>query len=106
MTNWLFLSRSGNYSDGKLIKTFSTTLGKSPLGDKQFEGDNRTPEGEYFINSKNPNSAFHKNLGISYPNSKDIGEAKSLGKSPGGDIKIHGIKNGQEYIGRFQRWVN
>ncbi len=36
-------------------------------GDKQFQGDQKTPEGAYIINTKNANSEFHKNLGISYP---------------------------------------
>jgi murein L,D-transpeptidase YafK len=41
----------------------------------------------------------HKNLGISYPNDADRQAARKLGKSPGGDVKIHGLPNGQGYIG-------
>lgn len=57
------------YSNGQLLKTYKISLGKNPVGDKEFEGDNKTPEGIYFINAKNPNSGYHKNLGISYPDS-------------------------------------
>jgi len=92
------------YSNGKLVKTYTISLGKSPVGDKQVEGDNRTPEGVYFINDKNAHSGWHKNLGISYPDANDIAEATKAGKSAGEDIKIHGLKNGQGYIGKFQRW--
>jgi murein L,D-transpeptidase YafK len=92
------------YSDGKLIKTYTISLGKNPDGDKEFEGDERTPEGNYTINAKNPNSGYHKNLGISYPDKNDVIQAKLKGKPTGGDIKIHGLPNGQGYIGKFQRW--
>lgn len=72
------------FSKGKLIKTYSIALGKSPVGAKQFQGDNKTPEGVYFINGKNAHSVAYKNLGISYPNSKDISNSK--GKLIGRDI--------------------
>lgn len=82
------------YANGKLVKTYPIALGRNPVGHKRIEGDKKTPEGIYYINDRNPNSAFHKNLGVSYPNQKDKDYAKSIGKSAGGDIKIHGIKNG------------
>jgi murein L,D-transpeptidase YafK len=92
------------FSQNVLIKTFPISIGKGGDADKQFEGDQKTPEGKYFINSKNANSGFHKNLGISYPNAGDIIEAQKSGKIAGGEIKIHGLKNGQGYIGKFQSW--
>ncbi|WP_299826002.1 L,D-transpeptidase family protein [uncultured Pontibacter sp.] len=91
------------YSKGKLLKTYSISLGKEPIGDKQFEGDNKTPEGLYFINGKNSQSSYYKNLGISYPNSEDRNEAKKLSKSAGGDIKIHGLPNKLPFLGRLHR---
>lgn len=94
------------YSNGKLIKTYKISLGKNPVGDKRFEGDKKTPEGIYFINAKNPNSGYYKNLGISYPDKQDIEFSKRLGKPTGGDIKIHGLRNGMGYIGKFQRWYD
>lgn len=94
------------YSKGKLIKTYKISLGKNPKGDKEFEGDKKTPEGVYYINDKNRYSGWHKNLGISYPNSNDRLEARVLGKKPGGNIKIHGIRNGFGFINKFQRWFD
>ena len=82
------------FNNGELLKTYPIALGKNPIGHKEFEGDKKTPEGIYTINDRNPNSSYHKNLGISYPNDADIAHAKAHGKSAGGAIKIHGIKNG------------
>ncbi len=89
------------YSGNNLIKTYTIALGKNPEGHKQYEGDNKTPEGIYMINARNPYSGYHKNLGISYPNELDKANAQKLGKSPGGDIKIHGLPNGRAYIGKL-----
>ncbi|MFT3683160.1 MAG: L,D-transpeptidase family protein [Ferruginibacter sp.] len=97
------------FSGEKLLKTYTVSIGKNPLGDKKFEGDNKTPEGAYFINGKNPNSTCYKNLGISYPNDTDREEARLLQRPTGGDIKIHGLKNGQGFTGKFHRfkdWTN
>lgn len=74
----------------KLLKTYDVELGFAPRGDKKVEGDGKTPEGRYFIDRRNPQSSFHLSLGISYPNAQDRAEARALGKSPGGDIFIHG----------------
>ncbi|MCL2220695.1 MAG: L,D-transpeptidase family protein [Chitinispirillia bacterium] len=79
------------YSGGDLLKTYRVALGGQPVGAKEFEGDLKTPEGLYFINDRNPNSRYYKNLGVSYPNKDDIAHAKRHGKPAGGDIKIHGI---------------
>lgn len=88
------------YSNDQLIKTYKISLGRNPKGDKEFEGDKKTPEGQYVINDKNPNSGYYKNLGISYPNKHDIEQAEKLGKKPGGQIKIHGLKNGLRWVGK------
>ena len=88
------------YSGDNLVKSYDIALGFNPIGHKQFEGDGKTPEGIYRINERNPNSAYHKNLGISYPNAQDKAYAQSQGKSAGGLIKIHGIRNGMGAIGR------
>lgn len=96
------------FENDEEIKTYKISLGFQPLGHKQFEGDGKTPEGIYSINDKNPKSAYHLNLGISYPNEKDKAYATSKNKSPGGDIKIHGLKNNMMNIGelhRFKDWT-
>ena len=77
----------------KVLKSYDIELGFAPVGHKQFEGDGKTPEGTYIIDRRNPNSDFHLSLGISYPNARDIAFARAAGKSPGGDIFIHGRPN-------------
>lgn len=94
------------YAQGKLVKTYSVALGRQPTGHKQVQGDKKTPEGIYTINDKNPNSGYHKNLGVSYPNAKDRAYAARLGKSAGGDIKIHGMRNGLGFVGKWHRFIN
>lgn len=80
-------------SNDKVIEEYRIKLGFAPIGHKTFEGDGRTPEGLYHVDRRNPNSRFHLSLGISYPNDNDRATARALGKSPGGDIFIHGQAN-------------
>lgn len=86
-------------SKGEVIKTYKIALGGNPVGPKERQGDNKTPEGTYIIDSRNRDSGYHLSLHISYPNEKDKIRAKELGVSPGGDIMIHGIKNGLSWVG-------
>lgn len=74
----------------KVLKLYHIALGFNPEGHKRFEGDGRTPEGPYVIDRRNPQSKYHLALGISYPNHHDIALARAAGRSPGGDIFIHG----------------
>lgn len=78
------------YADKKWVKSYKISIGSNPTGHKRYQGDNRTPEGTYYITDRNPNSSYYLNLHISYPNNKDRARARRIGKSPGGDIKIHG----------------
>lgn len=87
------------FSKGKELKTYKIALGGNPDGPKVRQGDNKTPEGLYVIDSRNKASSYHLSLHISYPNEKDKKRAKQLGVSPGGDIMIHGIKNGLAWVG-------
>lgn len=86
-------------SKDKVLKTYKIALGGNPNGPKERQGDNKTPEGTYVIDSRNKDSRYHLSLHISYPNEKDKKRAKELGVSPGGDIMIHGIKNGFSWMG-------
>ena len=86
-------------AEGEAIKAYKIALGGNPVGPKVRQGDDKTPEGNYTIESRNRRSNFHLSLRISYPNEKDKASAKELGVSPGGDIMIHGIKNGLSWIG-------
>lgn len=76
----------------QVLENYPIKLGFAPLGHKEIEGDGKTPEGVYWIDRRNPNSSFHLSLGISYPNAQDRAYAAKMGKSPGGDIFIHGQK--------------
>lgn len=91
-------------SKGQTIKTYRVALGGNPSGPKRQQGDNKTPEGIYSIDSRNKKSPYHLALHISYPNDQDRKRAKEQGVSPGGDIMIHGIKNGFGWVGRFHTW--
>lgn len=79
--------------DNKVIKYYKIMLGKNPIGHKVQEGDNKTPEGTYTLEEKNPKSNFNKSLKVSYPNFKDRMKARALGVKPGGDIMLHGFPN-------------
>ncbi|MEW4448542.1 L,D-transpeptidase family protein [Qipengyuania sp. JC766] len=83
------------FREGRALRTYrDIAFGDAPQGHKQFEGDERTPEGRYTIDTRNPNSAYHLSLRISYPDARDRAFAQSVGRSPGGDIFIHGQPNG------------
>ncbi len=81
-----------------VLKSYRIGLGFAPEGHKQVEGDGRTPEGLYHIDRRNPDSEYHLSIGISYPNDRDRERARKLGKSPGGDIFIHGRGNPRDYL--------
>lgn len=91
--------------DGRVLKKYNVNLGFAPEGDKKFEGDGKTPEGTYMIDRRNPNSRFHLSLGISYPNAQDIAEARAMGKSPGGEIFIHGRENPFSRYKSSENWT-
>ncbi|OYX20164.1 MAG: hypothetical protein B7Z04_07170 [Rhodobacterales bacterium 32-66-9] len=78
------------FNNDRVLQSYDIGLGFAPVGAKQFEGDGKTPEGAYTISYKNPDSQFHLSLKISYPNEADTAFAEAQGKSPGGDIVIHG----------------
>ena len=108
------------YSDGSIIRVYKIGLGLNPVPDKQKQGDRATPEGEFYIFTKNPKSAFYLSLGISYPNIEDaerglrdglitrsqhdtiVRAIKRKATPPqntrlGGDIYIHGNGAGSDW---------
>jgi murein L,D-transpeptidase YafK len=91
------------YSNGQEIKSFLVALGRNSSGPKLLEGDMKTPEGAYFISSKNANSNFHKSLLLSYPNKNDKAVAQRMKSEPGGCVEIHGLRNEYAFLRRFQR---
>ena len=80
--------------EGKELASFKVAFGSKPYGHKQQQGDERTPEGRYVLDYKNPNSKYYKSIHISYPNAQDRQNARKRGVNPGGDIMIHGQPNG------------
>lgn len=77
------------YKEGKVINSFPVSLGKNPVGHKQRRGDNRTPEGTFWIDRKLCSPKYYRSLCISYPRPKDEVSAKQRGVDPGGSITIH-----------------
>jgi murein L,D-transpeptidase YafK len=88
---------------GTTLKTYRVALGRAPVGAKEREGDQRTPEGSYRIDFHKQDSDYHLALHISYPEQHDIDRAAAEGFSAGSDIMIHGLPNGRGWIGRFHR---
>jgi murein L,D-transpeptidase YafK len=78
---------------GEVLRSFPIALGGNPEGHKEKEGDQRTPEGTYRLDWRNPNSAFFLAMRVSYPNAEDIARARSRGVRPGNNIMIHGLPN-------------
>ena len=74
----------------KVIASFPVVLGLQPVGDKERQGDKRTPEGKYLLDYKNPGSSFFLSIHVSYPDREDRARARRGGYDPGGDIMIHG----------------
>ena len=96
-------------SDGEAFRTFDIALGIMPTGDKEYEGDFKTPEGSYLLDTRNPHSEYFLSIHVSYPNYQDVREARSKGFDPGGAIMIHGQPNEptrSEAYYRTQDWTN
>ena len=108
------------YSAGVLVRTYRIGLGTNPVPDKERQGDRATPEGEFYVFTKNDKSAFYLSLGISYPNAEDaerglrdglisravrdaiVKAIKRKATPPqntalGGDIYIHGNGAGSDW---------
>lgn len=93
-------------SGGRALKTYRVSLGGAPSGHKRQEGDERTPEGVYLLDYRNPNSSAHRSLHVSYPNPADQACARARGVPPGGFIMVHGIRDGLGWLGRMHRWMD
>ena len=76
--------------DGETVRAFPIALGLAPEGRKTREGDYRTPEGEYRISGRKPDSSYMLALQISYPNATDRARAAQADVPAGGLIMVHG----------------
>ena len=93
----------------RIVRSYWIALSDRPEGDKVREGDRRTPEGVYTLDYVKENSYYYRAFHISYPNLKDIEEARRLGVRPGGMIMVHGQPpSNSEYHETVQRsdWTN
>ena len=93
-------------ANGKVVKNYHVAFGDFPKGHKQQEGDEKTPEGTYTLDYKKEDSAFYRAMHISYPNQKDIEEAKQKGVSPGGLIMVHGQSNRSGWLSSRAQQTN
>ncbi len=94
------------FRKGEIIRRYQISLGFAPKGDKEREGDGKTPEGRYTIDYRNPNSSFHLSLHISYPDAADQRAAAARGDDPGGEIFIHGgPRNIPDFLWRGRDWT-
>ena len=91
---------------GRVLALYPVALGRGGIGQKLRAGDNRVPEGQYRIVGRNGHSAFHRALRVGYPTLEQASEARVRGVDPGGDIMVHGIRNGLGWIGPLQSHVD
>jgi L,D-peptidoglycan transpeptidase YkuD (ErfK/YbiS/YcfS/YnhG family) len=89
--------------NGQVVKAYKVALGGSPVGPKTQQGDHKTPEGVYVLDSRNSRSQFYKSLHISYPNATQRAAAKKRGVSPGGDVFVHGLPPRYRSVGAAHR---
>jgi murein L,D-transpeptidase YafK len=93
----------------RVLRDYEIALGRSPAGPKRHRGDGRTPEGRYRIDARVADSRFHRALHISYPNRDDLDFARRAGVEAGGDVMIHGLPDGERWVGEVHRawdWTN
>lgn len=93
------------YQGQHVVKMYPVSLGKQ-YGKKEQEGDNKTPEGIYYIVGRNPQSKFYKSLWISYPNATDLQHAAALSVKAGGNIMIHGLPQTAAEMEQYQAYGN
>lgn len=94
---------------GKVIRSYNVALGGDPIGPKARQGDHKTPEGVYVLDSRNAHSQFYKSIHISYPSVREREAARQRGVSPGGDVFVHGLPNGYAWVGsshRLRDWTD
>lgn len=88
----------------RLLRSYAIVLGAAADdGHKRREGDERTPEGRYVIDWRNPRSSAYLSLHISYPDASDRAAAHAAGQDPGGNIMIHGLSNGWGWLAPLHR---
>lgn len=99
---------------GRAVRSYPVVLGTDPVGNKRFEGDGRTPEGDFKIVDIRSPHKWSKFLLLSYPTAasrRRFAAARSAGRIPvgatvGGYIGIHGVPKGHDgAIDSHQNWT-
>jgi murein L,D-transpeptidase YafK len=96
-------------SGDDVMRSYDVALGLVPEGDKQREGDFKTPEGNYLLTDRLLDSQYFLAIQVSYPDTSDIEKARQLGVQPGGRIMIHGQPNAPKHSAAFYEindWTN
>jgi murein L,D-transpeptidase YafK len=88
---------------GRILKSYRVAIGGRSGGPMGSEGDQRTPEGTYVIRRRTSRSAFHLSLYITFPDHAACSRGAERGVSPGGDVMIHGLRNGYGWLGPLHR---
>lgn len=68
------------WDGNRLAGEYPIGLGWAPEGHKSQEGDGRTPEGSYYVCTRNGSSRYYLSLGLSYPNAEDAAAALASGR--------------------------
>lgn len=93
-------------AQGRVVRSYAMVLGANPEGHKQQQGDERTPEGRYSLDWRNPGSRYYRSIHVSYPDAADKARAQNRGVDPGGDIMIHGQPNGWGWWSWALQWFD
>lgn len=84
-------------SQGQPLKRYRISLGKNPVGAKTHEGDQRTPEGFYWLDRRYVSERYQLAMHISYPNARDLAQAKAQNRAPGDMLLVHGTPRDAQY---------
>lgn len=101
------------YYNEEAVAVYKVSLGaklpwifQHPAGQKMIEGDYKTPEGIYTIDSKVSRHRYHRKLHISYPTPSQKTAASKNGLNPGGQILIHGLSPYNRVFGKFTKCID
>jgi murein L,D-transpeptidase YafK len=89
--------------EDRVLRDYPIALGRNAVGPKRQRRDGRTPEGSYVLGARVADSRFHRALRISYPDAGDRERARRAGVDPGGDVMVHGLPDGEGWIGEEHR---
>lgn len=94
------------YHKKEALRSYPIVLGGNTVDDKLQEGDRCTPEGKFGIRDMYPHKSWSYFIWVDYPNEESWSKhnaAIKAGKIPqnasiGGEIGIHGVPEGKDYL--------